>query len=398
MTRESNDINQYLLSDLIDIQAFQNLTESFSRLTGIATAILDLEGNVLVSSGWQKICTEFHRKHPTTARRCLESDTILANQLNQGGKYNVYKCKNGLIDVAVPLLIDEMHVGNMFTGQFFFEPPDLELFAHQAEEFGFSKNEYLDLLKDIPVLPAERVEQAVAFLSNLTAIISKSGLDKKKLLDFSLELERQVEQRTKEILSERTYSESLIKSLPGIMYVFDKLGCFKKWNHNLEVVSGYSANEIKDLNPLDMFTSVTDKQRIMQAIDKVFREGSATIEADLSLKDGKQIPYMFTGYKFTLDDTPYLVGVGLDISERIKTEKEKEVLIGKLQVMLSQVKQLSGFLPICASCKNIRDDEGYWNQIETYIREHSEVQFSHSICPDCAKKLYPELNIFQDKD
>ncbi|MCI5125821.1 MAG: hypothetical protein D3925_15460 [Candidatus Electrothrix sp. AR5] len=63
----------------------------------------------------------------------------------------------------------------------------------------------------------------------------------------------------------------------------------------------------------------------------------------------------------------------------------------KLQEAMSRVKILSGFLPICASCKKIRDDKGYWNQIELYIREHSEAEFSHGICPDCASKLYPEL-------
>ncbi|MGO9569112.1 MAG: response regulator, partial [Desulfomonilaceae bacterium] len=56
-----------------------------------------------------------------------------------------------------------------------------------------------------------------------------------------------------------------------------------------------------------------------------------------------------------------------------------------------QVKQLSGFLPICASCKKIRDDQGYWRQVEEYIREHSEAEFSHSICPECAKRLYPDF-------
>lgn len=60
---------------------------------------------------------------------------------------------------------------------------------------------------------------------------------------------------------------------------------------------------------------------------------------------------------------------------------------------LAEVKVLSGFLPICASCKNIRDDKGYWKQIESYISHHSEAQFSHSICPDCAKRLYPELDL-----
>jgi hypothetical protein len=61
----------------------------------------------------------------------------------------------------------------------------------------------------------------------------------------------------------------------------------------------------------------------------------------------------------------------------------------ELKTALSQVKTLSGFLPICASCKKIRDDNGYWNQIESYIRNHSEAEFSHGICPDCAQKLYP---------
>jgi AmiR/NasT family two-component response regulator len=74
----------------------------------------------------------------------------------------------------------------------------------------------------------------------------------------------------------------------------------------------------------------------------------------------------------------------------------RERLILELQEALAQVKTLSGLLPICSSCKRIRDDEGYWNQLEAYIQDHSEVVFSHGLCPECAKKLYPE--IFGDDD
>ncbi len=70
----------------------------------------------------------------------------------------------------------------------------------------------------------------------------------------------------------------------------------------------------------------------------------------------------------------------------------------ELEKALSEVKLLSGFIPICASCKNIRDDKGYWNQVETYIQQHSEAQFSHGICPTCAKKLYPKLTDKKNKD
>jgi PAS domain S-box-containing protein len=83
----------------------------------------------------------------------------------------------------------------------------------------------------------------------------------------------------------------------------------------------------------------------------------------------------------------------LQIEEREKTEAEKEKLIVELRKALNEVKTLGGLLPICASCKKIRDDQGYWNQLEDYIQKHSEAEFSHSVCPDCAKILYPELGI-----
>jgi hypothetical protein len=72
-------------------------------------------------------------------------------------------------------------------------------------------------------------------------------------------------------------------------------------------------------------------------------------------------------------------------------KKEKERLINDLQQALGEVKTLSGFIPICASCKKIRGDQGFWEQIEQYIMARSEAQFSHGICPDCAERLYPEL-------
>ena len=82
-----------------------------------------------------------------------------------------------------------------------------------------------------------------------------------------------------------------------------------------------------------------------------------------------------------------------DITQHKLLEEAREKLIEELKNALDQVKQLSGLLPICASCKKIKDDKGYWRQIESYIRDHSEAEFSHGICPECAKKLYPGLKI-----
>ena len=81
-----------------------------------------------------------------------------------------------------------------------------------------------------------------------------------------------------------------------------------------------------------------------------------------------------------------------EISERERAEKELEKLVGDLKEALAKVKTLSGLLPICASCKKIRDDQGYWIQVEVFVREHSEADFTHGLCPDCVKELYPEFS------
>ena len=87
-----------------------------------------------------------------------------------------------------------------------------------------------------------------------------------------------------------------------------------------------------------------------------------------------------------------ITGFTVDITERKLAEEEWEKLILELQKALSEVKLLSGLLPICSSCKKIRNDKGYWEQIECYIGDHSEAEFSHSICPDCAERLYPGIS------
>jgi len=78
-----------------------------------------------------------------------------------------------------------------------------------------------------------------------------------------------------------------------------------------------------------------------------------------------------------------------EIKEREKTEQQKAALIDELQQALNEIKHLSGLLPICSECKKIRDDQGFWRQVEDYIASHSQAVFSHGICPECREKLYP---------
>jgi signal transduction histidine kinase len=189
MTKEAHR-ESLRFSELVNISELRGLCEGFTAITGAVTAILDLEGNILVATGWQDICTLFHRVHSVTACRCQESDTILAGQLKKGEGYHVYRCRNGLVDVAVPITIDGEHAANFFTGQFFFEPPDKEYFIRQAEEFGFDKTAYLTALSKVPIFTENQVKGMMDFFYRLARLIGEMGLDKKRLEETQEELVR----------------------------------------------------------------------------------------------------------------------------------------------------------------------------------------------------------------
>lgn len=162
--------------EIIDFEKVNALLEGFNKATGFVTGILDLDGNVLSQSGWREICTDYHRKHPETAAMCTRSDTCLSDQLLKGGKYKCYKCLNGLIDVAFPIIINGEHIANLFTGQLLFEKPDREFFREQAAKFGFDEKAYLSALDKVPVISEQAVTQSMEFLLNMTELISEMTL------------------------------------------------------------------------------------------------------------------------------------------------------------------------------------------------------------------------------
>lgn len=132
-------------------------------------------------------------------------------------------------------------------------------------------------------------------------------------------------QAEEEIDREKLFSDTVINSLPGIFYLFDEQGRFWRWNNNFEKVSGYSAAEIAAIHPLDFFEG-QDKELIQQRIGQVFANGEADAEAYFVSKDGTRTPHYFTGLRIRINETVYLTGVGLDISERKRAEEEIRLL------------------------------------------------------------------------
>lgn len=210
---------KFHLTEIIDIEQLKQLCESFTNLNGMATAILDLEGNVHVATGWQSVCTMFHRINNETKKRCTESDTILAGQIKQGHKYNIYKCKNGLIDVAMPIIVGNIHIGNFFTGQFLIEKPDLNFFKKQANEYNFDENEYLSALEKTPILSEEQIKVTIEFLVKLTEVIGNIGLKNLQNIEYArqIKLEKDKVEKSEQLKAEliAKYNESQKIALIG---------------------------------------------------------------------------------------------------------------------------------------------------------------------------------------
>ena len=182
------------LADLLDFEQLSQILENFCNAVGIASAIIDLKGNVLASARWQRICTDFHRVDPRACARCIESDTELAADLQEGKPFAIYRCKNGMTDAASPIVIEGKHVANVFVGQFLLTAPDKAFFQEQAEEFGFDKAGYFQALDEVPIVREEKLPAILGFLTGFTQLVTSLSLERIR----AREAERASEQRAEE--------------------------------------------------------------------------------------------------------------------------------------------------------------------------------------------------------
>ncbi|MBF0337527.1 MAG: PocR ligand-binding domain-containing protein [Nitrospirae bacterium] len=193
------------LEAILDLKPLQDIFQTFCELVGIPAAIIDLEAKVLASSNWQRACTDFHRVNEQTCKRCIESDTQLALNLQEGKDYAIYSCKNGLTDCASPIFVDDHHVANVFIGQFFIAPPDLEFFAEQARQFNFDKDAYLDAIRDVPIMSEDRLPAILTFLAGFARIVTSISYQRMK----AQSAERFMARRTEELKQQHTSAMSL---------------------------------------------------------------------------------------------------------------------------------------------------------------------------------------------
>ncbi|MCK6615703.1 MAG: PocR ligand-binding domain-containing protein [Ignavibacteriaceae bacterium] len=305
----------------IEFEKLDSLLEGFNRSTGFVTAILDLEGNVLSKSGWRHICTGFHRVHPETAHKCTVSDTVLANKMSAGEPYHFYRCLNGLVDVAVPLRINGEHIANLFSGQFFFEKPDISYFLTQARQYGFDETKYLEALSQVPVISEEEVKYAMDFLLAMTELFSE--LTYQKLLQT---------ETTKKIGESEQKYRLLFESNPHPMWVYETKSLrFLEVNAAAVKKYGYSREEFLRMNLTDI-RPAEDVPALFENVRNAQEEYSFSGEWIHKNKNGDLFTVEIISHSINFLGKEARLVLANDISERKKAGEQLQKRIEELEL------------------------------------------------------------------
>lgn len=185
--------------------------------------------------------------------------------------------------------------------------------------------------------------------------------------------------------------QSIFRATPvGIGLVKDRV--LIKANDRLCKITGYEMQEL--INKSARILYPTEKEFKWLGEEKyrqINEKGIGTVETRWLRKDGKIIDVLLSSSPLYLSDlSAGVIFSALDVTERKQLEMDREKLIKELNITLNEVRTLRGIVPICSFCKKIRNDKGYWDQVEVYVQQHTHANFSHSLCPECAKAHYPE--------
>lgn len=299
-------------AQLVDIDQIQRMLEAQYKVTGVLSAILDSDANILAAAGWQDICTRFHRVHPETCKRCRESDLYIKEHLADfSGEYLDYKCRNGLRDVAVPVIIAGEHLATFYTGQFFYDDDklDLEYFREQALEFGFDEESYLEALSRVPVFTREQIRNIMEFYRNLVQIMVDMGL---KYLELQQEvLERKLAEK------EASFFRNLIENTCDPVHVMDPADGYRMIYGNQAAYSHFGMDREKLLAMrIPDWDPVFDMGNIDAILRQIKQHRSLRIETLHRVASGELVPVEVTVNHLIHDGKELIAGYFHDISAR----------------------------------------------------------------------------------
>lgn len=274
-TRNQTDAPAKLtLKDLIDVEQFQLLQDRLSEIHAFTTAILDIDGTILTASAWQDVCTKFHRPNAECAKACMLSDQYIQTHLAEANSSVSYECLNGLIDNATPIIINGVHYGNFFTGQFFMKEPDYGFFREQAKKYGFDEEAYLEAVRKVPIWTQEKLQSYIFFIKGLIEVITGMGAKNLKELDSRQEL-----------LENNERYRTMVQTAMDGFWVVDEAGRILEVNEAYCRMSGYSEQELLTMSIADVEAADTIDP-IIRHLKTTAEYGEERFEARHRRKDG----------------------------------------------------------------------------------------------------------------
>ena len=299
---------KYRLEDLIDIGHFQDLQDRLNEIYSFPSSIIDNDGKILTATAWQDVCTKFHRQHKEAEKICIKSDQYIKDHIHEANPALTYRCPHGLVDNATPIVIDGVHYGNFFTGQFFLEEPDLEFFKAQAEKYGFDEEAYLAAVKKVPIWTQKQLDNYLFFIKGLIAVISESGLKRLKEIENRKQIEK----------SEKRYRSILKASLDGY-WLTDQKGRLLDVNEAYCRMSGYSEDELLSMSIPDL-EIIETPELVAEHMKKVVTEGTDIFETKHRRKDGTVFD-VEVSVQFRADEGGQCVCFLRDVTEKKRADK-----------------------------------------------------------------------------
>lgn len=311
----------YTFADLIDIEQTRKLLEHFSESVGVSAAIIDRKGTFMITSPrWQRICTDFHRANPKTSRRCIESDTVLANELQEGKSFSLYRCRNGLTDAASPILIEGQHLANAFIGQFFIEKPDPEFFRRQAGEFGFDESAYLEAMAEVPFISREILPSILSFLSSFAVMLGSLTLKQLRRKETEIELRRAKEELQAQNETLLRYKMIAAQSRDIILFMRRADGQILEANVAAVKNYGYSRDDLLKMT-IYQLRATEEMDLICRQLEEADKRG-ILFETVHRRSDRSTFPVEVSSRGATIGDTRTIVSVIRDITGRKRMEEE----------------------------------------------------------------------------
>ena len=180
MNLENNLIDgKYRFSDIVDIGKLTKIFTKFSNITGFTIGLVDnITLEVLISAGWLDICKNFHRADEQACKVCIKSNKMLFAGLDKNKTIDIIECDHGLYDCATPIIIENVHVANLITGQLLLKEPNKKRFEQQAELYGFDKIKYIEALGKVPIVDEKKVAEVIDYLTSVAENVAEIGLSK----------------------------------------------------------------------------------------------------------------------------------------------------------------------------------------------------------------------------